>query len=223
MISEAAQYLIEQYRLLHKTMPYGNTSESLKSFVLPFVRFLKPKSILDYGCGQSRLLEILRQESKVDAELYRFDPAIEEYEVLVPQKIDLIICTDVLEHIPEDGLDDVLKTIKAKSDNVIFTICCRKAVHNLPDGQNCHCTVKEKKWWILRLREYFPSIDMFGMLTSDYFLCTTFKINWKVKIQILLTKLKLSKAVQRLYQYRYVKNIYRFIFKQNRQSQRDRI
>lgn len=220
MMSETTQYMIEQYRLLHKTMAYGNTSESLKSFVLPFVGFLKPKSILDYGCGQSRLLEILRKEDRLlDAKLYKFDPAIEEYEVLVPQNIDMIICTDVLEHIPEDELDGLLRTIKIKSDNIIFTICCREAIYNLPDGQNCHCTIRPKKWWISKIRKYFPRIEHFDLPGSDYFLCATFKINWKVRFQILLVRLKLSKIPQRLYQYRYVKNIYRFIFKQGKPSQ----
>lgn len=208
------QYLIEQYRILHETGVYGNTSGSLKDFIRPFVKALKPKSILDYGCGQSLLLDMLSPET--NAELYKYDPAIEKHKTLVSQKMDMVICTDVLEHIPEDDLDGALETIKTKSSNIIFTICCREAIHNLPDGQNCHCTVKEKKWWALKLGKFFPCIDVFSLLTSDYFLCTTFKINWKVKIQILLVRLKLSKALQRLYRYRYVKIIYRFIFKQGK-------
>ena len=63
--------LIEQYRQMHATRVYGDTSVKSLRFLRADVKLLKPRSVLDYGCGQSRLLEQLNLGYPV--ELIRYD------------------------------------------------------------------------------------------------------------------------------------------------------
>lgn len=147
--------LIKQYRILHRNnKKYGKSSEKLKDIIQPFVDELNPSVILDYGCGKSRLLESLNTSAK----LLRYDPAIRQYATYPSTPVEFIINTDVLEHIPEEQLDSVLTHISKSSDKVFFCICLAKAVNNLPDGTNCHKTVKPSQWWKEKLNTYFPVI-----------------------------------------------------------------
>ena len=137
--------LQSQYELLHKQNPkYGVSSERLYPHINPLVKRLNPNSIIDYGCGRSRLLDRLVAPEKV-----RYDFAIPEYSVLpTDKKFDLCICTDVLEHIPESELNTVITNLKQLSDNHIVTIALTEAFHKLPNGMNCHVTVKPKQYWM---------------------------------------------------------------------------
>lgn len=51
--------LIELYRQIHATRVYGDSSVKNIRYLRPEIAILKPRSILDYGCGRSALLEQL--------------------------------------------------------------------------------------------------------------------------------------------------------------------
>lgn len=54
---------IEQYRLLYKNKPgYGKTSLSLFPIIAPLIRQMGCSEILDYGCGQSQLVNVLEKK-----------------------------------------------------------------------------------------------------------------------------------------------------------------
>jgi hypothetical protein len=145
------QQLLQQYQKLHNSKRYGYTSESLLYFIMPLVLEAAPRSILDYGCGQSQLLELLAEElflaGRGDTLLYRYDPAIEDYAAPFTGQADLVICTDVLEHIPEEDLPQVVQAIVGAGRRAIFVISNRKAIEHLPDGGNAHCTIYPPEWW----------------------------------------------------------------------------
>jgi hypothetical protein len=141
---------IEQYKKLHKG-PYGVTGPRLLDEIKPLV---KGETVLDYGCGQSKLIDKLEEDLGIEG--YRYDPAIEEYEKIPKRYFDTVICTDVLEHIPENEIYDTLKLINALAQcGVIFSVCTVPAVTFLPNGENAHCTVKPKDWWLSRIEEFF--------------------------------------------------------------------
>ena len=49
---------IKQYEILHKQNPnYGMTSIKFFDIILPLIKEFRFKSILDYGCGKSSLLD----------------------------------------------------------------------------------------------------------------------------------------------------------------------
>lgn len=173
--------LIDQYKTLHSESSYGSTSYKLLPHILPLIYELKPKSILDYGCGQSNLIQKL--DINGDTRLYRYDPSINEISDPPDQKMDLIINTDVLEHIPENDINDILEHIRDLSENVFFSISTVPAAQILPSGENAHCTVYPKEWWENRIREYFPYIETVFSNRKRY-LCKT----WSSKKSMFFSK-----------------------------------
>jgi hypothetical protein len=129
---------------------YGKSSEDLLELLAPHIIKLNPKSILDYGCGRSGLIHYFWNDGK--RTLDKYDPAIREYRNMPDGEFDLVICTDVMEHIPKDSLRVVLKKIKLKSNNVIFGISTIPARQKFSDGTNAHITLMPKDEWIKYLK-----------------------------------------------------------------------
>ncbi len=143
--------LIAQYRKIHQEKRYGYTSQNLFLLLMPFVQEISPKSLLDYGCGQSNLVFMLRDALDPDntesVTAYKYEPAIKELSSLPVEKADLVLNTDVLEHIPNEDLEPVIKKILSISGNALFVISNKEAKEILPDGTNAHCSVHPPEWW----------------------------------------------------------------------------
>ena len=154
------EYIINQYKILHEKEKYGISSICLLGAISTLVKELNPKYVIDFGCGQSTLVDALAGEFE-DTLFIRYDPAIERYSIKPKMKFGLVICTDVLEHIPEECLDYVITEIKELSDNVIFNISTQLAFWNLPDGTNCHKTIQNDEWWKKKLSAYFSTVETF--------------------------------------------------------------
>jgi hypothetical protein len=87
-----------------------------------------------------------------------YDPGVPEYETLPTGEFDGVICTDVLEHIPEGLLPETFETIFSKARHFVFLVIdCGLAVKKLPNGENAHCTVKLPSWWNSQLRSYYDA------------------------------------------------------------------
>ena len=145
---------IDQYKHIHASKEYGVTSYSMAKYVVPCIIELEAKSVLDYGCGQSRLYERLKVDNSIT--VHRYDPSIPEINTLTTSHVDLVINTDVLEHIPEDDIDDVLKHIHELGTNCFFNIHTGLAKEILPSGENAHCTIHPPEWWKQRIQKFFP-------------------------------------------------------------------
>lgn len=151
-----AEELIEEYKKVHASKTYGQTSEFLVGIILKQVAFLpKLDSLLDYGCGQARTADWIAKIH--DATAYRYDPAIPGIDTLPDVQTDLVICTDVMEHIPLENVDPMLAEIRAISANAYFNISCGKAAEILPNGENAHCTVRPPLWWKERIAKFWPN------------------------------------------------------------------
>ena len=146
--------LIEQYRHIHKTSRFGVSAHEFEAQIQACVVDLKPKVILEYGCGQSRLYQTLETGG---ANFVRYDPSIPALADLAIKQADLIINTDVLEHIPADDLDAVLGHMRSFGDKVFFNIATRPARRTLPNGENAHCTIWPADKWLLVLQRHFPA------------------------------------------------------------------
>jgi len=153
----AGDQLIEQYRQLHASTRYGATSVKNLRFLRPEIRLLGPRSILDYGCGQSMLLEELNLGYPVV--LYRYDPAIPAIATPPAERVDLLINIDVLEHIPEPDLDRVVAHMASLCRNAIIIVDTEPAGTFLPNGENAHCTLHPRGWWADYLRRFFPVLE----------------------------------------------------------------
>lgn len=151
-------HLIEQYKLLYEQKPnYGASSQKIFNIVLQVINQYKPNTILDYGCGRSRLLDMISEQ--IDVNIFKYDPVFEMYSQLPKQKVDFVICTDVLQHVPEIELFDNLFEISQLGDRCFFKIKCSDHPTCLPSGEPTNCTVHDKQWWKNFLYKYYSSIE----------------------------------------------------------------
>lgn len=119
------------------------------------------RSLLDYGCGKGYQYtkEMMHVHHFCGIMPSLYDPAVETHNVLPEGKFDGVISTDVMEHIPEHELDDVLKQIYNKANKFVYLgICTVPAKAILPNGENAHCTVKPIEWWINKI-EPLATVD----------------------------------------------------------------
>ena len=145
------------YSEIHLTdAGYGKTSEELVSQIARYARELSVSSVLDFGCGKSKTVDLIGK--LLNCKVYRYDPAIVEYSKLPVSKSDLVINTDVLEHLDIHEVDYLLSDIAAITQNAYFNISTRPAVKLLSNGENAHATVRSKIWWECKIREYFPTV-----------------------------------------------------------------
>lgn len=148
--------LIDQYKAIHSEKIYGNTSVKNLRFIRPDIKLLRPKSVIDYGCGQSPLVERLALSYKIEKN--RYDPAIEEYSSK-PEKIsDLLLNVDVLEHIEEHDLDSVLAEMRSLCKNAMIIVDLKEAELLLDDGRNAHVTIRPADWWEAKIAQHFGKL-----------------------------------------------------------------
>jgi hypothetical protein len=149
--------LVDYYARTHENRVYGTSSVKYLRYLRPEIALLRPKSILDYGCGQSIFLDCLDLGDEV--ELLRYDPAIPAYGKLPRHKADLLVTIDVLEHIEEADLDRVMSEMRAAAREAIIVIDTKPAKHTLPDGRNAHVSLHPHDWWRERLSRHFDHLE----------------------------------------------------------------
>lgn len=148
---------IDLYKEVHRANPdYGSSSTKYLAEIRLVIDYVKPKVVLDYGCGKGALIAKLRALYPAIT-FYGYDPAIAERSVLPVTKADLVINTDVLEHIPESALPDVVREISTISQVAFFALHHALAQAILPDGQNAHCTVRPPIWYYQLISASFPN------------------------------------------------------------------
>lgn len=130
-------------RDLHASRPdYGTSGVRWAETVSALAEELRAASILDYGCGKQTLAAALP-----GLKLVGYDPALPGLDS-PPEPADLVVCTDVLEHVEPDCIDDVLDDLcRVTSKLALVTVATRPAVKTLSDGRNAHLTVKPFSWW----------------------------------------------------------------------------
>lgn len=116
--------------------------------------------------------------------------------------VDLVINTDVLEHILENEIDSVLAKIFSISNNVFFHLHHALADAVLEDGTNAHCTIKPIFWYYQKISKYVDSQTILKGRENYTTVVLTFPIKWDIydkyyeiisKPQIILTTCKKSK------------------------------
>lgn len=143
MTSEAYRH---QLKRLHMKQKWGADGAKHTEAVKALVDRFRPKTILDYGCGENKLAESMKP-----IRVSGYDPGIEE-RASMPKPCDLVVCTDVLEHVEPEKLDAVLDHIhRLTGVAAYFVISTRLANAILPDGRNAHLSVHAATWWIEKL------------------------------------------------------------------------
>lgn len=143
---------VAQYRQLYQPF-YGSTAYLYFEQIAREVLALNPGSVLDYGCGRGDLVAHFWADGR--RRIAKYDPAVPQHETMPDGSFDLVLCTDVMEHILMADVDMVLREIRRKSHKVLFTISLRPARAKLPDGRNAHVTLLSAKEWTRWIADVF--------------------------------------------------------------------
>lgn len=106
---------------------------------------LGTEDVLDYGAGKCTL------SNELPFKIQNYDPCVERISQR-PKPADIVVCTDVLEHIEPDHLEAVLDDLKELTQEVIvLNVSTQPAKKILADGRNAHLIVETYRWWLPRL------------------------------------------------------------------------
>lgn len=136
---------LEQYQNLHARF-YGSSAHLHFEQISKVVLALNPRSVIDFGCGRSDLVSYFWKDGA--RRVAKYDPAIPQYKQMPDGHFDLLLCTDVMEHIPMTDVDKIFDEMKTKADKVLFTISMKPARAKLPDGRNAHVTLLTRDEWL---------------------------------------------------------------------------
>ena len=164
--------LIEQYQQLHlhgeahlgippeQTFP-GKSLPRQAVHIKRLILGTGAQTVLDYGCGKGQQYLPQRLQTVDDAIIYPdikaywgvrnircYDPAYPPFMELPSGTYDGVVCTDVLEHCPEEDIPWILDELFSYARRFVFAnIACFPASKRLPSGGNAHCTIRPAKWW----------------------------------------------------------------------------
>lgn len=178
----------EQNRLLHEQRRhYGANGGRYREHVYALIMLYRPDRIIDFGCGKGNLQKTVRdlvearkdsrflQRSKLTKrerrhnpaqpympEWIEYDPGIPGKDTLPEEQADLLVCTDVLEHVEPECIGDVMDTIARLARRAAFlTFSLRESDKTLPDGRNTHLIVEGRNYWKAQMeRAGFKPVDL---------------------------------------------------------------
>lgn len=146
------KYLLLNRQLHNMPKGFGGSGWKHGEIVIDYLREIGARSILDYGCGEGSLQARLRTLG-FDGAVIEYDPAVRGKDKL-PRPVDLVVCTDVLEHVEQGCIGNVLAHVRALSRmGCYLVIATRPANRLLPNGQNAHLIVEHPDWWASRINK----------------------------------------------------------------------
>lgn len=160
----SSEYKTLNAQLHAQNIAYGVGGGKHAPVVLKMAATLKNPSILDYGCGKGYLAK------EIPFPIWEYDPAIPGKDAS-PRPADLVVCSDVLEHIEPDRLPYVLTDLKRVVKHLgYFVIHVGPAAKTLPDGRNTHLIQQPKAWWDAQLSAYFTIGKVFERGAELYYI-----------------------------------------------------
>lgn len=136
-------FIENEYKAMHDKKKFsGSSLERYLTEIKHLIKKYDCKTLLDYGCGKA----VHHKKPLIDTTLY--DPYYSPYSKKPDGTFDMVICTDVMEHIPEEEVGQILAQLINYTDRVLFlaisTVPAKKTFSN---GVNVHLTIKPKEWW----------------------------------------------------------------------------
>ena len=176
--------LIEKYKLFHKNgvknQPGFSTflGYSLSKWIVKIKEIIETSnsnSLIDFGCGKGFLYNNKFKIGEKEYEnlsdfwsiknIYLYDPAVKRFSTYPSNTYDGVICTDVIEHIPEsDVIKFIDKLFKLSNKFIFFVIATIPASKYFDDGKNIHLCLKSQHEWekiFLDFKNKYPNIDQY--------------------------------------------------------------
>lgn len=143
MISKEYKKILTE---IHASTPFGKRSK-MPRHSEEFIAKINPSSILDFGCGKGRLVDRLKEDYP-EKTILGYDPGNPNFDrPLDDVYVDLLMSTDVLEHVEPEHIDQTLEYLSHKSQYIYHLIALSPAKLILPDGRNAHLILESKEWW----------------------------------------------------------------------------
>ncbi len=138
----------------HERAPtYGTSGKNWAPWVLAFCQREGITTVLDYGCGKGTLGRAIAGNG---LDWREYDPAIPGKDE-PPAPAELVVCTDVMEHVEPDCTRAVLDHIVSLATRAVFLdVCCRLGSRRLDDGLPAHRNVHTLDWWKRKTAAYGP-------------------------------------------------------------------
>lgn len=147
------EYLLQNRELHDAPKGFGGSGYKHAEAVAKFANEIGAKTILDYGCGESTLKKALT-DMAISQAVYEWDPAIIKKSRRLPVAADLVVCTDVLEHVEPDRLMNVLGHLHQLTLRGCFLVIATRPANKLmPDGSNAHKIIEDTPFWIERVQQ----------------------------------------------------------------------
>jgi hypothetical protein len=147
----------EQFRPIRAPRISGITSVTNAPYLLPHIRELKPTSAIDYGCGTSRLADVLRHAGVT--RVARYDPAIPAFSRRPQGFYDLLLSIDVLDHVAEEQIDSTVADMANLARQAIIVVDTAPREMVREDGSIAPTTAHPAEWWYSRLRQNFTHLE----------------------------------------------------------------
>jgi len=151
---------LEMQKHMHEKGNYGISGHKHAHSIFCLAEQLRSRqdsvSILDYGCGRSTLRKSFDKLGDIPGvEWQEYDPAIKGKDV-PPTSADIVVCTDVMEHVEYDCISNVLDDIQRLTKKVaFFWISTVPAVKKLPNGENAHISILPPDYWYGQINRRF--------------------------------------------------------------------
>lgn len=157
---------LELNKKLHVDNPkYGTSGAKRADAVVKLKNDLKLDTVLDYGCGKGMLAKSL------PFPIWEYDPAISGKDSS-PRPADLVVCSDVLEHIEPEMLKAVIGDLRRVTKKLLYAVVhTGPAQKILADGRNAHLIQKPAEWWIEKLSAVFKVEQVPSATSIEIHLC----------------------------------------------------
>lgn len=139
------------------------------------------KTLIDWGCGGGQQYEHQLDGTRPVKDMLAaaglekiclYDPAVPKFAEVPTAPGDMVVSTDVLEHIEENDLDAAIEALFRLTTKVLFvSVACYPAKKMLPDGRNAHATVQPPEWWKAKFETHsarFPNVLWKLVCTKDH-------------------------------------------------------
>ena len=152
MISDDYKGQLRELHASRGTRKWGTTgARNFGDYVVKFLEHRRGwiSSVLDFGAGH-RSLQKYVDENAVDVRVAwdNYDPGHADIAELPKKQFDLIISSDVLEHVEPEKIDETIAWMHSHADKALFHhIACDEAGMLLPDGRNVHLITERLDWW----------------------------------------------------------------------------
>ena len=159
----------EKYQLMWQYDSYRNVSpgeQVVDLFVNEFMEKIASEGrIIDFGCGTGRA-GVKLKEKGFEVVLLDFTDNCRDDEALnipfiqwdltnpIPIRSEYGLCTDVMEHIPPEDVETVIKNIMDSADKVLFQISTVDDVMGDLINAPLHLTVQPHDWWKKQFKDY---------------------------------------------------------------------